>query len=72
MINPKDIVESIKQGLISTIIGVIFFIGGGVLTYLTYKDTHALEWASVEVGLFIIGALFLKANDEWITKKFRG
>lgn len=71
MINPKDIIESIKAGLISTIIGIIFFIGGGIMVYVTYKDTHALEWASVEVGLFVIGALFLKANDEWITNKFK-
>ena len=71
MINPKDILSNIKQGILSTVIGFIFFIGGGIMVYFTYKDKHALEWASVEVTLFFLGALFLKANDEWITGKFK-
>lgn len=63
--------ENVKEGPVSTIIGLIMFLLGAVLIYLTYKSEDALVWMSVEVGVFACGALLLLKNDEWITKAYK-
>lgn len=70
----NDIIKlfsNITGGPMTTIIGAIFFALGGVTIWQTYKLDHSIAWASVEVGLLIIGAYLLFKSDNWLKSLFK-
>ena len=63
---------NIKGGPISTILGALMFIFGGILIYNTYQSDNTVTWVSVEVGIFGIGGYLLVISDTWIRSLFKG
>lgn len=66
-----ELFKNVKGGPVATVIGTIFFVLGGITTWQTYKSENALAWASVEVGLCVIGAVLLFKSDEWLRGLFK-
>lgn len=58
---------NVKGGPISTVIGLLMFIFGGVMIW----KMDGLSWASVETGVFILGILLLLKSDTWIKGLFK-
>lgn len=65
------IFANVKGGPMTTIVGAIFFGLGGVTIWKTYTSENLVAWASVEVGLFVIGAFLLFKSDEWLKSLFK-
>ena len=56
--------KNFKRGPVTTVVGFLILGFGAYLTYTSYKDDSImLEWASVEVGLFLLGLTLLIAPD---------
>ena len=58
--------NNIKGGPVSTFIGLAMFIAGGIMIW----KTEGLTWASIEVGVFILGSLLLLKSDAWLKSVF--
>ena len=67
----KEGIKNIKAGFVSTGLGGILFIMGGVMVWQTYKSDTPVVWVSVETLTFVSGIILLLKNDEWITGKFK-
>lgn len=62
-----DIFKNVKKGPKTSLFGAIMMVFGG---YLIYEQEATLEWVSVEVGIFILGAyLCLTSDGLFFTKK---
>ena len=55
-----EIIKNVKRGPKTTIAGIILSAFGG---YMMYSLEGSLEWASVEVGIFIAGAYLCLISD---------
>lgn len=66
-----EIFKNVKGGPMTTIVGAIFFALGGITIWNTYQSENVVAWASVEVGLFVIGAYLLFKSDEWLKTLFK-
>ena len=62
--------QNVTGGPMTTIVGGIFFALGGMTIWQTYQSEHTVAWASVEVGLFVIGAFLLFKSDNWLKSFF--
>lgn len=55
-----DLLKNVKKGPKTSLIGALMMVFGGYLIYVTEGD---LNWASVEVGLFALGAYLCLTSD---------
>jgi hypothetical protein len=61
-----DLLKNVKKGPKTSIVGALMMIFGG---YLIYNNETDLEWASVPVGLFAMGAYLCLTSDSIFSKK---
>lgn len=55
-----NLLKNVKRGPITTTVGVVVFLFGG---YLVYMSKSSLTWDSVPTGLFIVGIVLLVVPD---------
>ena len=68
----KDFIQllgNITGGPVSTIVGLVLFIGGGFSIW--QLDQSKIMWNSVELGLFGVGIILLLKSDGWIKSLFK-
>lgn len=61
-----DIFKNITAGPMSTLLGLVFFIAGGVMVWTTYQSDDVIVWTSFEVIALAVGCILLIKNDEWL------
>ena len=68
-----SIVQNVKKGPKTSIVGFLMFVGGGYMIYTDWKNPspeNALTYASIEVGIFILGLyLFLSSDGLFFKQK---
>lgn len=61
-----ELFKNVKRGPKTSLFGALMMAFGG---YLMYSQETTLEWVSVEVGIFIVGAYLCLTSDGLFFKK---
>lgn len=61
-----ELLKNVKRGPKTSIVGIILCLFGG---YLIYTMDTSLTWASVEVGIFVVGLYLCLTSDGLFAKK---
>lgn len=63
-----DYLKNLEGGPVSTVMGFIMFIFGGVMIYVSSGSENTVTWASIEVIIFAVGLILLLKSDKWLKK----
>ena len=63
-----DLAKNVQKGPKTSIVGALMILFGG---YMIYDNDQTITYASVEVGLFIVGLYLFLTSDGIFTKRVK-